>query len=62
MKSKWQLFASIFQLIVGVVAIVAFAIVGFGGESVAKWIVTLLLSIAFVVLGVVGIVDYTSKR
>ena len=62
MKINWQLFASIFQLIVGVVAIVAFAIVGFGGESVAKWIVTLLLSIAFVVLGVVGIVDYTSKR
>ena len=61
MKSKWQLFASVFQLIVGMLAIISFAIIGFGGESVTKWILTLLFSIVFVVLGIIGIVDYKSK-
>ena len=62
MKSKWQLFASIFQLIVGVAAIVCFVILGFGGENMAKWIMTLILSITFVVLGIIGIIDYKSNK
>ena len=62
MKSKWLLFSSIFQLIVGVMAIVSFAILGFGGENMAKWIVTLVLAIAFVVMGIIGIADYKSNR
>ena len=62
MKSKWRLFASIFQLIVGLTAITSFAILGFGGINMAKWIVTLILSVAFVVLGVIGIIDYKSNK
>ncbi|MBQ7368631.1 MAG: hypothetical protein IJW60_02850 [Clostridia bacterium] len=58
MKSKWQLFASIFQLIVGLVAITPFVILAFSGENMTRWIVTLILSIAFVVLGIIGIIDY----
>ena len=62
MKSKWQLVASIFQLTVGLAAIISFAILSFGGENMAKWIVTLILSVAFVVLGVIGIIDYKSNK
>ena len=62
MKSKWQLIASIFQLIVGLAAIISFAILGFGGECMAKWIVTLIVSVAFVVLGIIGIIDYKSNK
>lgn len=62
MKSKWNLFVSVFQLIVGAAAMVSFAVLGFGGEPVAKWIVTLILSIAFVVLGIIGIKDYTANK
>ena len=62
MKNKWQLFSSIFQLIVGLAAITSFFILGFSGESMAKWAVTLILSIAFVVLGVIGIIDYKSNK
>ena len=62
MKSKWQLVASIFQLTVGLAAIISFAILGFGGENMAKWIVTLILSVAFVVMGVIGIIDYKSNK
>lgn len=62
MKSKWQLFSSIFQLIIGLMAIIAFVILGFGGENMVKWIVTLVLAIAFVVLGIIGVVDYKKDR
>ena len=62
MKSKWQLIASIFQLIVGLAAIISFAILGFCGENMAKWIVTLIVSVAFVVLGIIGIIDYKSNK
>ena len=62
MKSKWQLFASIFQLIVGILAVVAYVILAFGGENMARWIVTLVLAVGFVVLGIIGIIDYKSER
>jgi len=62
MKSKWQLFASIFQLIVGVAAIVSFVILGFCGENMTKWIITLIVSVAFVVMGIMGMIDYKSKQ
>ena len=62
MKSKWQLFASIFQLIVGLATVTSFVILGFAGENMARWIVTLVLSIAFVVLGIIGIIDYKSNK
>ena len=62
MKSKWQLFSSIFQLTVGLAAIVSFVILAFSGEDMTRWIVTLILSLAFVVLGVIGIIDYKSNK
>lgn len=62
MKNKWKLTASVFQLVIGIVAVVAFVLVGLSGENMAKWIVTLILSIAFVVLGIIGILDYRSTK
>ena len=62
MKSKWQLFASIFQLIIGIVAIISFVILGFSGENMVKWIITLILAIVYVVLGILGIVDYKTNK
>lgn len=61
MKRKWYLFSSIFQLLVGLVAIISFIVLAVGGEIVTKWIVALLLSIAFVVIGIIGILDYIKK-
>lgn len=62
MKSKWALAGSIFQLTVGILAILSFFVLRAGGESMTKWIGTLLLSVAFVVLGIIGIMDYRSNR
>ena len=58
MKSKRNLIFSIFQLIIGLLAIIAFAVLGLNGENMAKWIVTLVLAVFYVVLGVIGIMDY----
>ena len=58
MKSKWQLFSSIFQIIVGLFAIISFIILAFNGEDITRWIVTLILSVIFVIMGVLGIIDY----
>lgn len=57
MKSKWQLISSIIQLVVGGAAIAAFIILAVGGEDMSRWIITLLLSIAYVIMGIIGIID-----
>jgi len=62
MKSKWNLIAAIFQLVIGLVAVFSFIILAAKGEDMARWIVTLILSIAFVVLGIIGIIDYQSGK
>ena len=62
MKSKWNLVSSIIQLVVGILAIMAFVVLGLNGENMTRWIVTLILSIAFVVLGIIGIIDYKTKK
>ena len=44
--------------VIGVLAIAAFVLIAFSGENTVKWIITLILASAYVVLGVIGIVDY----
>ena len=55
---KWHLLSSIFQIVVGVAAIIAYVVIAASGEPLAKWTVTLLLAIAFIVIGTIGIVDW----
>lgn len=62
MKSKWNLISPIVQLVVGVLAIIVFIMLAHDGEVMTKWIITLLLAIAFVVIGIIGIIDYKSKK
>ena len=56
--SKWRLFSSIFQIVVGIAAIIAYIVIAASGEPLGKWTVTLLLAIAFVVIGAIGIADW----
>lgn len=62
MKGKWHLWASIFQLVIGLLAVAAFAVLGLGGEDMTKWVITLILAAAYVVLGIVGIIDHRSQQ
>lgn len=62
MKSKWYLISSVFQLIVGISAIISFIVLAADGENMTKWIITLLLSLAFVIIGIIGIKDYCKAK
>ena len=62
MKSKFNLIASIFQLVIGILTILSFVVLGINGEDMTRWIVTLILSVGFVVLGIIGILDYKSNK
>ena len=62
MKGKWQLFSSIFQLTIGIFAVVTFLILGFNDEELTRWIITLILAIAFIILGFIGIIDYKKNK
>ena len=59
---KWRLFSSIFQIAVGIAAIIAYIVIAASGEPLGKWTVTLLLAIAFVVIGVIGIADWKKSN
>ena len=62
MKGKWSLISSIIQVALGVLVIISFIILAMTGENMARWIVTLLLAIAFVVIGIMRIIDYKSNK
>ena len=62
MKSKWNLISPIDQLVVGVLAIIVFIMLALDGEVMTKWIITLLLAIAFFIIGIIRIIDYKSKK
>ncbi len=61
MKGKRALIVSIIQLAVGLIVIAVFAVVGVSDQHIAKWIITLLLAVTYVVLGVIGIIGYKSN-
>ena len=54
---KWNLFASIFQIVVGLAAMIAYIVIAASGEPLGKWTVTLILAIAFVVMGMIALID-----
>ena len=60
--SKWRLFSFIFQIVVGIAAIIAYIVIAASGEPLGKWTVTLLLAIAFVVIGAIGIADWKKSN
>ena len=62
MKNKFNLTASIFQIIFGGLAILSYIVLAASGENMIKWTVSFILSIAFVVLGIIGILDYKSNK
>lgn len=62
MKSRWNLISSIVQLAIGGAAVLSFVVLAICGEDMSRWIVTLILSVIYVVLGVCGLVDDIKSR
>ena len=59
---KGYLYSSIFQVIVGIAAIIAYIVIAAAGEPLGKWTVTLTLAIAYVIMGVIGIVEWKKSN
>lgn len=64
MNMKWESISSIIQIIIGFMAIVSFIVLIINGkvENLVDMLGALLLSIGFVVLGIIGIIDYKSQK
>lgn len=60
--NKWRLFSSVFQIVVGIAAIIAYVVIAVSGEALGKWAITLILAIAFLIMGVIGIVDWKKSK
>ena len=59
---KWNLFSSLFQIIVGIAAMVAYFIIAASGEPLGRWTVTLILAILFVIIGIINLVDWNQAN
>lgn len=59
---KWLWLLSIFQLCIGVAAVAAYIVIAHSDEPLGKWTVTLVLAIAFIALGIMGIVDRVKEK
>ena len=62
MKQKWNLFASIFQLVVGLAAIVAYVILAIGGEPLGRLTGALIVAICMLIIGSIDIVDWIKEN
>jgi len=61
MRTPFKLIASIVQLVVGLAAVAAFFILRSAGEDMGRWTVAFVLAIAFVIMGIGGLVEYFKK-
>jgi len=59
---KWNLFAAIFQIVVGIAAILAYIVIATAGESLGVWTITLILAVAFAVMGILNFVSYVRSK
>lgn len=62
MKTKKDLVVAIFQIVIGLAAIISFIIVALNGENMLKWIITLIFAILFLILGVTELIQYIKSR
>lgn len=59
---RWPLIAAIIQMCIGIAAVAAYIVIAVGGEPLGKWTVTLILAIAFIVLGAIGLADWVKEK
>lgn len=61
MKKNFNFISSIFEIVVGILAIVAFIVIVINGEAILKWSIALILAIILIVVGTFGVVKYCKK-
>ena len=61
-KSKLGLGLSIFEIIMGVLAMISFFYLYFRGEDMSNFIIALIVAFSLTVTGIVGIVQYNKLK
>ena len=61
--AKFQLICAIFEIVVGVLAILSFVFIIIDeSENASKWMGTLFLSLGFILMGISGVIDYKDSK
>ena len=60
--SKWQIASSLVQMIIGFLGVVAYIILLVSKEPMLKWTVTLILSIAYFIIGLVNFLQIIKRK
>ena len=59
--SKWQIASALVQMIIGFLGVVSYIILLVISEPMLKWTVTLILSIAYFIIGLVNFLQIIKK-
>ena len=62
MNRTFHLIASIFEALMGLLAILSYVILRISGENMHKWHITLLFATALVIMGVRGILSHRKRK
>ncbi len=60
--SKWQIASALVQMIIGFLGVVAYIILLVSKEPMLKWTVTLILSIAYFIIGLVNFLQIIKRK
>lgn len=61
-KPKLSLVASVFEIIMGILAMISFCYLYFNGEDMSNFWITLIVAISLTVTGIVGVVQYNRLK
>ncbi len=62
MQNKRNVFISIFQIVIGILAIIGFIAALLLEESMIKWTVTLILGITLIVFGTINMILFYKNK
>ena len=62
MKSKLNLAISIFEIIMGILAMISFFYLAVRGDDMSNFIVALIVAIALILTGIAGIINYKKDK
>lgn len=62
MRGTFHLIASVFEALMGLLAILSYVILRISGENMRKWHITVLFATALVIIGVRGILSHCKRK
>lgn len=62
MNNKVFLALSILQTVIGFLVVLSFVVLAVGGEEVRQYIATFVVGIVFLIMGIIGIVNFFRKK